>query len=43
MLAVAALVLLGHLISVIRRARTRRGQKRAEGLSEVIVAKGGGR
>jgi putative tricarboxylic transport membrane protein len=43
MLGVAALVLLGHLFSVIRRAHTRRGQKRAEGLSEVIVAKGGGR
>jgi putative tricarboxylic transport membrane protein len=42
MLAVAGLVLLGHLISVIRRARAQRGLKRAEALSEVVVAKGGG-
>jgi putative tricarboxylic transport membrane protein len=42
MLAVAGLVLLGHLISVIRRARAQRGLKRAETLSEVVVAKGGG-
>jgi putative tricarboxylic transport membrane protein len=41
MLAVAALVLLGHLFSVIRRAHTQRGQKRADGLSEVVVVKGG--
>jgi putative tricarboxylic transport membrane protein len=42
MLAVAGLVLLGHLISVIRRARAQRGLKRADALSEVVVAKGGG-
>jgi putative tricarboxylic transport membrane protein len=42
MLAVAGLVLLGHLISVIRRARAQRGLKRAETLSEVVVAPGGG-
>jgi putative tricarboxylic transport membrane protein len=42
MLAVAGLVLLGHLISVIRRAHAQRGLKRAEALSEVVVAKGGG-
>jgi putative tricarboxylic transport membrane protein len=42
MLAVAGLVLLGHLISVIRRAHAQRGRKRAEALSEVVVAKGGG-
>jgi putative tricarboxylic transport membrane protein len=42
MLAVATLVLLGHLVSVIRRAHGRRGPKRGEDMSEVLVAKGGG-
>ena len=43
MLAVAGLLLVGHLVSVIRRAHARRGTTRAEGMPSVFVAKGGGK
>jgi putative tricarboxylic transport membrane protein len=43
MLAVAGLLLVGHLLSVIRRAHARRGTTRAEGMPSVFVAKGGGK